>query len=128
MDELIGIRSIMFLLVGPALVLLLYWAASWSFPPNAEDVIWSMISAYFVLFVPGLVLAQLDQVMFDRKVRFRPLYLATGVCAVGFALLGLLALSLPQVFPALIWLPFLFALPYGFCSWASVRLAQLASR
>jgi hypothetical protein len=125
MDELIGIRSIMFVLVGPCLVLLLYWAATWSLPHNPEDLVWSVLSGYFVLFVPGLILAQLDQAMFDRRVPFRPLYLAAGACAVGYALLGLLALSVPR---ALFWLPLVFALPYGFCSWASVRLAQLASR
>ena len=128
MDELIGIRSIMFVLVGPVLVLLLYWAASWSFPYNAEDIVWSVVGLYFVLFVPGLILAQLDQVMFDRKVRFRALYLVAGVSIVGYALLGLIALSMPQAFTALIWLPLMFALPYGFCSWASVRLAHTASR
>ena len=128
MDELIGIRSIMFVLVGPVLVQLLYWAASWSLPHNAEDLVLSVVSGFFVLFVPGLILAQIDQAMSDRKVRFRPLYLVAGVGAVGYALLGLLALSVPQALTVLFWLPLVFALPYGFCSWASVRLAQLASR
>jgi hypothetical protein len=128
MDQFIGIRSIMFVLVGPVLVLLLYWAASWSVPPNAEGIVWSMVGACFVLFVPGLILAQIDQAMSDRKVCFRSLYLVAGVGAVGYALLGLLALRVPQALTALFWLPLVFALPYGFCSWASVQLAQLASR
>ena len=123
MDQTLPIRALMFVLVGPALVLALwFWLFGGSVLISAEDFLLTLLSVYFVLSIPALIMAQLDQMLADRRVRLRALLVALLPCAIGYGLIGLLALRAPQALSEFSLMPLVFALPFGFCSWASGRL------
>lgn len=120
MEKGLAVRAVLFLVFGPPLVVAaLHMLLALPFPSDASDLALAVVAGYFVLFIPALALAQLDQTLADRLVPLRPVLVGSVPLAIGLVLIGLLALHTPAILGEFVFMPVVFAVPFALCSWAS---------